>query len=92
MLIFCKINADISKIKEVLVLKGIFSEANMCMYLHTKFQVFSVLLTIFRQLEGRGEGEGKEGGGRTFNLPTPKQTPKQSTRLSVNLSKRYVYM
>ena len=42
-------NADISKIKEVLVLKGIFSELGMCVYLRTKFQVSGVILTSFRQ-------------------------------------------
>ena len=35
----------------------------MCMYLHTKFQVFGVVLTIFRQLGGGGGEEGKEGEG-----------------------------
>ena len=37
MLFFCKKNADISKIKGVLVLKGMFSETTyVCVYLHTK--------------------------------------------------------
>ena len=34
----------------------------MCMYLHTKFQVFGVVLTIFRQLGGGGGGGGGKGG------------------------------
>ena len=47
MLSFCK-NADISKIKKTLVLKGIFSETTyVCV--RTKFQVSSVILTSFRQ-------------------------------------------
>ena len=41
-------NADIRKIKEVLVLKGIFSETNMCVCLRTKFHASSIILTSFR--------------------------------------------
>ena len=42
-------NADISKIKKVLVLKGIFSQTIICMYLRTMVQVSSIILTSFRQ-------------------------------------------
>ena len=41
-----------SKIKEVLVLKAEFPETaylHICVYLHTKFQVSSIILTSFRQ-------------------------------------------
>ena len=52
--IFAKKNADISKLKRVLVLKGVFSEtAYLCLlirvYLYTKFQVSSIILMSFRQ-------------------------------------------
>ena len=38
-------NSDISKIKEVLVIKGIFSELNLCVYFHRKFHVSDIILT-----------------------------------------------
>ena len=47
MLIFSKKNADISKIKRALVLKGM--KLHMCVYLRAKFQVSSIILTSFRQ-------------------------------------------
>ena len=49
-IIFCKKNADICKIKRILVLKGIFSEIMyVCVYLRIKFQVSGIILTSFRQ-------------------------------------------
>ena len=42
-------NADISKIKGVLVLKGIFFSTYISVYLYTKFHVSSIILTSFRQ-------------------------------------------
>ena len=50
MLTFCTENAEISQIKGILVLKGIFSETTMCLYLRTKPQVFSINLTSFSQV------------------------------------------
>ena len=53
--IFCKKkNADISKTKGALVLKLYFLKLDMCVYLRTKFQVSSVILTSFRQGWGVG--------------------------------------
>ena len=49
---FAKKNADISKIKRVLVLKVYFLKLQMCVYLHTKFQVSSIIPTSFRPGEG----------------------------------------
>ena len=43
---FLQKNADISKIKRALVLKGIFSETA---YLRAKFQVSTIILTSFRR-------------------------------------------
>ena len=45
--IFYQKNADISKVKVVLVVKGIFSETT-CVFLHTKFHVSSIILTSFK--------------------------------------------
>ena len=69
MLTFCIENAEIGQIKGILVLKGIFSETTMCLYLRAKLQVFSINLTSFSQL--------------VILLPSPtaKQTSKNPTRL-----------
>ena len=49
----------------------------MCVYLHTKFQVSSIVLTNIRQ----------GGGGLILPSPSSKQTPKKSTQIRVkNLS------
>ena len=52
MLTFFKENAEISRIKRVLALRGIFSETKyvcVCVcVLRTKFQVSSIILTSFR--------------------------------------------
>ena len=50
--IFSKKNAGISKIKEIFVLKVL--KLDMCIYFRTKFQVSSIILTIFRQDLGGG--------------------------------------
>ena len=50
MLTFSIENAEISQIKGILELKGIFSETTMCLYLRTKPQVFSKNLTSFSQV------------------------------------------
>ena len=55
----------------------------MGVYLRTKFQVSSIILTIFRQ----------EGGGRVIlplPYPTSKQTPKKPTQIRVNQSEFYL--
>ena len=49
MLIFCKRYADISKNKEVLLLKDVFSETTYMCVLMYKFQVANIGLTSFRQ-------------------------------------------
>ena len=49
MRIFGEKNADISKIKGTLVLKGIFSELNMGVYSRAKFEVSNTILTSFRE-------------------------------------------
>ena len=50
----------------------------MHMYLCTKFQVSSIILTSFRQ------GGGMEGGGVVGNSPpTSKRTPKKATDIGV---------
>ena len=74
-LIFCKNNADIININEVLVLKGIFSKTK-CMweYFRSKFQVSSIIVASLRQ----GSWGGWEG---NFNPPTPKRAPKKKTSL-----------
>ena len=42
-------NADISKIKRALVLKGTFSETKYACVLSAKFHVYIIILTSFRQ-------------------------------------------
>ena len=56
-------NADISKIKGFLVLKGIFSETKYVLCLRTKFQVYSKFLKSFW---------------RRVNPPTPLPTAKRT--------------
>ena len=74
MLIFCRKNADISNIKGILVLKGIFSETTHVLYLRAKLQVSRIILTSFRQ------------GVILIPLPTAKRTPKNSTQIRVNFA------
>ena len=69
MLFFGIENAEISQIKGVLVLKGIFSETTMCVYLNTKLQVFSINLTRFSQEV------------ILLPFPTAKQAPKKPTKI-----------
>ena len=47
MLNFLQKIADISKLKKVVALKGQFSEIDICVYLPTKFQISSIILTSF---------------------------------------------
>ena len=49
---FLQENADISKIKGLLVLKGIFSETKYLCILTYQIQISSIILTSFRQGEG----------------------------------------
>ena len=65
-------SADISKIKEVLLQEGIFLNLHMYVYLRTKVQTSSIILTSFRW--------------GNFNQrpnPTAKQTPKRPTQIRV---------
>ena len=71
MLIFCKKDADISKIKGTLALKGIFLKLHMCVNLRIKFQVSSIILTSFRD-------------GGNFTRPSSKRAPKKPTQIRVN--------
>ena len=80
MLFFGIENAEISQIKGVLVLKGIFSETTMCVYLNTKLQVFSINLTRFSQ----------EVILRPF--PTAKQAPKKPTQIRLKKFKNSIYV
>ena len=85
---FCRKDADIRKIKEVLVLKGIFSETTcvcvlmyLCTYVYfcTNFQDSSIILTSFRQ-------------GVILSPPSPliaKQTPKKFTQVTVKVNSKY---
>ena len=66
---FLQKNTDISKINEVLVLKGIFLKLHMCVYLRTKFQVSSIILTRFSQ--------------GVILSPTAKETLKKPTQIRV---------
>ena len=67
-------NADISKIKGVQAIKGIFSETKKGVYLRAKFEISSIILTSFRQ-------------GVILPpppSPTSKRTPKKTTQIRVN--------
>ena len=65
-------NADISKIKRALVLKGMFSETiYVCVYLCAKFEVSSIILTSFRQ------------GGNFTPLPPQNEPLKSPPRLGL---------
>ena len=66
---FLQKNANISKIKNVLVLKAIILKLHLCVYLRTKFQVFNIVLKSFRQ----------EVILPTPHSPTAKWTPKKPT-------------
>ena len=69
-------NADVSKIKGLMILKGIFLKLKMQVYLHTRFHVSSVILTGF----------GQEGGaGGILSPPTEKRTSKNPTQTRVNI-------
>ena len=49
MLLLLQKSADISKIRQVLVLKVHFLKVHIFLYLRTKFQISSIALTSFRQ-------------------------------------------
>ena len=74
-LLLTKKSADISKIRRVLVLKSIFSKTRyrcILTYLRTKFQVFSIIPTSFRQDK------------RYFTLAPPQNKPlKRPPRLGL---------
>ena len=84
---FCRKDADIRKIKEVLVLKGIFSETTcvfvlmyLCTYVYfcTNFQDSSIILTSFRR------------GNFIPTLPLiAKQNPKKFTQITVKVNSKY---
>ena len=65
---FLQENANIRKIKTVLVLKVYFLELHMGVYLRTNFQVSSIILTSFRQRKDMGR-RGVGGGGGNFIIP-----------------------
>ena len=53
---------------------------HMCVYFRTKFQVSNIILTSFRQRDN-------------FTLsPTPKQTPKKPTLISVGMKKKSLFI
>ena len=66
---FLQENANISKIKTVLVLKVYFLELHMGVYLRTNFQVSSIILTSFRQRKDKGRRVLGGGGGASFIIP-----------------------
>ena len=81
---FLQKNTDISKITRTLVLKGNFLKLILCVYLRTKFQVSSIILTSFRS-------------GGHFNPPPPplpptpqngprKSPPRLGLKIFLNLS------
>ena len=73
--IFAKnVNADISKIKEVLVLKVSFLKLHTEVYLCTKFQVSSITLTGFKQGVIYPSHH-------TATTTTTKQTPKKPSQI-----------
>ena len=76
MLIFAKKQADVSKIKKILVLKGIFFvKLQIRLYLRTKFQVYSIILTSFRQPH--------------LHPPTSKWTLKRSSQIRFNVQQNW---
>ena len=81
MLTLCIKNDDISKIKMALVLKCNFFKKDMYVYLRTKFQAFSIILT------GSILGD-HEGGGVNFSAPPIKNEPlKTPPRLGLTFVK-----
>ena len=70
-LIFCKKNAGISKSKRAEALKVYFLKLHMGVYLRAKFEVYSIILTSFRE-------------GIVLPPPPSKRTPKKPTQIRVN--------
>ena len=68
---FWQENADISKIKEILELKVIFSELHVCLYLGTKFQISGLILMSFTQ------------GGGVLPPPPENETLRSSPKLEL---------
>ena len=55
-------------------------ELHMCVYLCTKFQVYSIIVTSFTQGGGGGGGE------KILPHPTSKRNPKKRTQIRVKKS------
>ena len=82
MLTLCIKNDDISKIKMALVLKCNFFKKDMYVYLRTKFQAFSIILT------GSILGDHEGGGGGNFSAPPIQNEPlKTQPRLGLTFVK-----
>ena len=83
MVFFCKKKKkiDINKIKKAMVRKSIFFKTtNVCVLTYTKFQVFSIILTSFRQ------------GEEFYPSPTPtsKRDPKKPTKIRAKKPNRFL--
>ena len=84
---FLQENANISKIKTVLVLKVYFLELHMGVYLRTNFQVSSIILTSFRQRKDMG----RRGGGGILSSPTTlKRAPKKPIQIRIKACVAFV--
>ena len=84
---FLQENANISKIKTVLVLKVYFLELHMGVYLRTNFQVSSIILTSFRQRKDMG----RRGGGGIVSSPTTlKRAPKKPIQIRIKACVAFV--
>ena len=83
---FLQENANISKIKTVLVLKVYFLELHMGVYLRTNFQVPSIILTSFRQRKDMGRG----GGGILSSPTTLKRAPKKPIQIRIKACVAFV--
>ena len=68
--------------KKALALKGIFPETTYVLYLRTKFQVSSIILTSL--IQGRGNFTSQPGK-ITPQHPISKQTAKKTTKISVKV-------
>ena len=88
---FLQENANISKIKTVLVLKVYFLELHMGVYLRTNFQVSSIILTSFRQRKDKGRRVlGGGGGGVLSSLTTLKRAPKKLIQIRIKVCVAFV--
>ena len=82
---FLQENANISKIKTVLVLKVYFLELHMGAYLRTNFQVSSIILTSFRQRKDMGRR-----GGILSSPTTLKRAPKKPIQIRIKACVAFV--